>query len=639
MSKRVFTLLASVPLVVAQYSTFKPYSAPVSELVGNKNVEIMSHLVNDGIVSISFEDNKFQVARKETLLYSTLCSNSMGTTAKTSFFDDGTQRSTLATTTSMSTGAAPFDSGVSEDCLKFQQSSLSLRQIVDETSLAFSSYLNTLLEGNLHTPIFSKQDGGSYETFMDVVLSGNHLEHFHSYKSKESYAPTDVKTIDYHTDQGLFIAIVPAAMVSIEDRQITDSYTGDFLIKLFDGTEVRTEFDDSSLVFMLGDGVNQYINDKLIGDVTPLRAVPHALIMPSSNTGQESRSWFGRMFLPPQDALMTGRDITYGQLKNVMVQEQSDQTLSIGCSQQSAPSVLSRKLAAESCDTTNSIWCWMRCMSFTPTANPGYCAANNSGFNCSSDFADEIYRPAIDSHGAYQPRCTNSTKFVSVYPTAYSPTSTCSLTVDSVIKSGNYTHRIQVNNVNTTILWKKVGNEVAIALVRVNTKVGWMGFGLNNPGGNANGMFGGSVVLASINDGVKSLMGEYQISTVASVFSMWNTPLPETVSNKELQISNCGAVMKFQGSQIGGKVLSMTGENTLMYAMDTKYNGLYKTFEGKDWLFYHGQERQVLKFRFSDDQYNILNPVTAPVINGGALVHVSAALSLLTSGIMLSLLF
>jgi hypothetical protein len=95
MSKRVFTLLAAVPLVIAQESSFKPYSVPVSQLLSSSEQgELSSHLVSEGIVSISMGDSYRQL-REETLVYSTLCSKSVDTTAKTSFFDDGTQRSTL----------------------------------------------------------------------------------------------------------------------------------------------------------------------------------------------------------------------------------------------------------------------------------------------------------------------------------------------------------------------------------------------------------------------------------------------------------------------------------------------------------------------------------------------------------------
>jgi hypothetical protein len=61
-------------------------------------------------------------------------------------------------------------------------------------------------------------------------------------------------------------------------------------------------FDDDSLHIMLGDGVQQYINPRLARSAPPLRSTPHAMVMPRGADG-ESRSWYGRMFLPPADAI------------------------------------------------------------------------------------------------------------------------------------------------------------------------------------------------------------------------------------------------------------------------------------------------------------------------------------------------
>lgn len=77
----------------------------------------------------------------------------------------------------------------------------------------------------------------------------------------------------------------------------------------FAGTATAVDFtpDPSAVVFMLGDGVNQYVNPKIAG--RPLRATPHALLLGSaSEPGAQdaSRVWFGRMFLPPTDALSPG---------------------------------------------------------------------------------------------------------------------------------------------------------------------------------------------------------------------------------------------------------------------------------------------------------------------------------------------
>ena len=60
---------------------------------------------------------------------------------------------------------------------------------------------------------------------------------------------------------------------------------------------------------MLGDGVEQYFNPKYDGP--PLRATPHAMTMPEHEQGQ-ARAWYGRMFLPPDEALNERQGVSFG---------------------------------------------------------------------------------------------------------------------------------------------------------------------------------------------------------------------------------------------------------------------------------------------------------------------------------------
>merc|ERR1740130_2516625 len=74
-------------------------------------------------------------------------------------------------------------------------------------------------------------------------------------------------------------------------------------------------------MFMLGGGVNQYVNPK-ITEGPKLRATPHALQMKDYDyrSSSASRVWFGRMFLPPNDAISeTHRGMTFGRLREVSI--------------------------------------------------------------------------------------------------------------------------------------------------------------------------------------------------------------------------------------------------------------------------------------------------------------------------------
>jgi hypothetical protein len=79
----------------------------------------------------------------------------------------------------------------------------------------FAAKLSSIL--NTNYPIMSSRDGTfSFDTFHDVVVNGEHLEHFHSYQRlehKDAASGVEKKTIDMHTDLGMFIAFTPGRNV------------------------------------------------------------------------------------------------------------------------------------------------------------------------------------------------------------------------------------------------------------------------------------------------------------------------------------------------------------------------------------------------------------------------------------------
>jgi hypothetical protein len=164
-----------------------------------------------------------------------------------------------------------------------------------------------------------------YSSFEDIVRGASHLEHFHSYSKTPATVATDSKnsgkiasspsqmSIDMHADQGLFIAFVPALLVEDSDTGssiVEGASAGEFLIQHKDGSVARVDFGSGDeIVFMLGDGVEQYFNPKYHGP--SLRAAPHAMIMPEHEPRQ-ARVWYGRMFLPPDEALNEQQGVSFG---------------------------------------------------------------------------------------------------------------------------------------------------------------------------------------------------------------------------------------------------------------------------------------------------------------------------------------
>lgn len=201
-------------------------------------------------------------------------------------------------------------------------------------------------------------------TIETLINKGEHLEHFHSYYSEDNQAsstPMDTTTIDWHTDQGMMLLFTPG--------QFQDGTTSDgFFIRLTDGSTAEVAFDSEidDLVIMLGDGVNQYINDAT--DVPFLRAVPHAVRLP--NERHSPRLWYGRMVLPPPKAIHpSGQGSTFDDIRTAMIRGDKD-ALSLGCA---TSDISARELMEDhfedvgdekACDAAVSLLCWMTCMSY-----------------------------------------------------------------------------------------------------------------------------------------------------------------------------------------------------------------------------------------------------------------------------------
>ena len=89
-----------------------------------------------------------------------------------------------------------------------------------------------------------------------------------------------------------------------------------FQVQLRDGRTVTADFGTGDvLVFMLGDGVNQFFNAKYRSG-PGLYATPHSFTMPSAAEAV-ARAWYGRMILPPADALSEQHGLSYGKMRDL----------------------------------------------------------------------------------------------------------------------------------------------------------------------------------------------------------------------------------------------------------------------------------------------------------------------------------
>jgi len=379
----------------------------------------------------------------------------------------------------------------------------------------FSSWLASVLDPAGAIKLLKTRGGSFYGSLADIVKHGDRLEHFRSYHVRESGSGSG-QTIDFHVDQGLFLAFVPAILVDGGSALRADISTGTFTLRSAAGVESEVEFAEDHLIIMAGDGFNQYINNRYPGP--PVYAPSHAFSVPTQASGLH-RVWFGLMQLPPADAVAVEGGPSFGSLRQRIIEaatqgrSSADSAVALGCS----GTLRARELQSVQC-AENQIYCWHVCTNYTASASPQVCASKHMGFNCTDQF-DQIYRPE-DGHGDYVPSCTNSTKYVTPRPPVEQPDKTCK-GFQAAVEDADYCKVLTLVQGQTYVLWKVVGDQVLVKMVH-NKRVGWMGFGTANASGGLNGMHGAYVVMGQNNLELNLTIHTYHIHTeLNAVSSVW----------------------------------------------------------------------------------------------------------------------
>ena len=117
-------------------------------------------------------------------------------------------------------------------------------------------------------------------------------------------------------------------------------------MQLLGGETKQVTFDglEGAVIFMLGDGVNEYLNVKEDLPCAPC----HSLTMPAMES--VVRSWYGRIASPLK------RKRTAGALRRLVGSATSSDDASIlrlGCS---------GRMYARELSESDAMWCWHRCM-------------------------------------------------------------------------------------------------------------------------------------------------------------------------------------------------------------------------------------------------------------------------------------
>jgi hypothetical protein len=574
---------------------------------------MMAALQESGMVSIT--DIPGKQVKDKALSWDLQACLQDSEAAKEHTFQDGTVRRTLATHT-VPGGAQNIDHrSESPSCEAFSKAVDDFRSSSAQATQAFAKRLESLLEESedVHQDgaLLSTAEGYEFSAFSDVVENGEHLEHFHSYQKNSNQASEE--TVAYHTDQGLFIAFTPGRMVRDQPGHVEIS-TG-FFIELPSGARVHVKFDENDdLVFMLGDGVNQYVNpmllDKTHAAVTLLRATPHALTMPE-HSKNVARVWYGRMVLPPASALHPKHGKSFGLLREEMIDasinNNNEHALSFGCS---SSSMTARQLEETSCEE-GTLLCWHRCMDIAEAGvSQEICAAQSLDLQCINP-RGQLWD---NTHGDFFPGCAdaNSTELNTPYPSLPGiprDNGTCSTEEwDAFVSSANFNNSFEVGR-NGIFMWDILESGQINGRLAYNGLLGYLAFGFANVGGSKNGMHGATILLAIPGDNYTATDGfeldagpsvqEFVISPdpAESSFRFWMDPVNDFVAtarqsseidSRSVESTECFTALTFQATSINGIPFNLEGTDELIWAAN-----------GQDFFAgYHGPDD---RSRFSID--------------------------------------
>ena len=574
-------------------------------------------LMEDGMVTVR-DVPGFASLRRRVMTGVSAC-GALATSARVTDFPDGTSRRTVAAVTEgfrprddvdleYAEGDARAAEACSEDLLADVKT---FRELVSSVSRAFVERLGESFPSRDGSPMLRSADAesDSFEDVGSLVGAGEHLEHFHAYsRGDRSPAGDDAAssgdTIDLHVDQGMFIMFTPGVVVDLSQTppaMVKGESPGSFFIERRDGTIVECDFgfNDDVLVVMLGDGVDAIVNPKMPEGVV-LRSAPHAMKMPDLSSGWV-RSWYGRMFLAPSSAVHDERTgISYGEMREMAIDSVraggGEGTAGVGCSRRS----LHATDTGTTCTDSNKMYCWMRCMTKVDCSS----APAGHTLKCASQ-RDEIWRPE-DSHGDYNPTCTNSTANVTddpLMPSQYknAPSGGCSTNfADYLAQRGPsgeaWTNQRELIQNKLYLQWRRCTTTTGAIEMRMvhDGSFGYLAIGLENVGGGHNGMNGARIVMGIYDPDANAHGGpswlnyvgtgvrELKIHDTLSAFRHWKNSGPSSsgLLNSTIDVNpGCGSSMYFKTKKIHGTALNMTGCTNFIWATDAAT--LLKGYHGR----------------------------------------------------------
>jgi len=425
-----FTSVQSVK-VFGKENVFDTYVVPsitLSEIRSREGGEkVTAALTTTGIFSIVFDESvQFSEARKTAMDGICKCISSFSSksdiTSKIDNSDFVLLRDGLTTRTSIATatvneGALPLPKEqIDSYCGRGENNNVStseamemLRDYMHHGAQTFVSRLDELIASSSSaskSTLLKTDDRKTYKSLQSVTKLATHLEHFHVYSKMQKIAGIKntksgnhaEKSLETHTDAGLFLSFVPAMLCNSEMDENSEDDSG-FMINV-DGSLRKAVFSrpETSIVIMVGAGAQNWIQN--MPSELQLRATKHAVKMQEGT----SRAWYGMMHLVPENAIIQEYpyQATFADMRDSMVSRSSkrsihdskhklnsNEDLSVGCGFGAYDKVkgsvlidsvstsrqqrrqLQHVSGASDCDNSTSFYCWLSCLDIPASDSMG----------------------------------------------------------------------------------------------------------------------------------------------------------------------------------------------------------------------------------------------------------------------------
>eukprot|EP00954_Amorphochlora_amoebiformis_P005334 420862-Amorphochlora_amoeboformis.AAC.1 len=176
--------------------------------------------------------------------------------------EDGTRRNTVASQTIRGV-SEPFEEKLNQACPKFSIASQKFRRLITLVGDAFITAFDSAFSVHVDRDKICDDDDdptcAQYSSFTEALSTARQLDHFHVYSAP--FARERDYSIEFHSDDGLFIAIPPPVIISSQGLSTSASrdFRG-FEVKLDSGEirEIKTR-SKNSVVFVLGAGMDRWI--------------------------------------------------------------------------------------------------------------------------------------------------------------------------------------------------------------------------------------------------------------------------------------------------------------------------------------------------------------------------------------------